>query len=155
VDSGGKLDTASVGQHTFTVEATDRVGNVDSEPFVYQVIYDFGGFFSPVDNPDVATNKAKAGSTIPVKFSLDGDQSLDIFEQGYPTSEPIACDPNDPLDAIEQTVGDDKSHLTYDATTDQYTYVWKTSKAWAGTCRQLVVKLDDGSEHLANFRLAK
>ena len=38
---------------------------------------------------------------------------------------------------------------------DQYTYVWKTNKAWAGTCRQLVVKLDDGTYHRANFNFTK
>jgi hypothetical protein len=39
-----------------------------------------------------------------------------------------------------------------DASTDQYTYVWKTEKAWANTCRQLVVKLKDGTFHRANFK---
>ena len=34
----------------------------------------------------------------------------------------------------------------------QYVYVWKTDKAWSGTCRQLVVKLSDNTEHRANFR---
>ena len=43
------------------------------------------------------------------------------------------------------------SGLTYDASTDQYNYVWKTEKAWVGSCRQLVVKLKDGTEHLASF----
>jgi len=32
-----------------------------------------------------------------------------------------------------------------------YVYVWKTDKSWARTCRQLVVKLDDGTSHRANF----
>jgi hypothetical protein len=35
---------------------------------------------------------------------------------------------------------------------DQYTYVWKTDRAWANTCRQLMLKLSDGSVHTANFR---
>ena len=30
-------------------------------------------------------------------------------------------------------------------------YVWKTDKAWAGTCRQLDVKLNDGTTHSAKF----
>jgi hypothetical protein len=33
--------------------------------------------------------------------------------------------------------------------------VWKTDKAWAGTNRQLVVKLADGTSHVANFKLTK
>jgi probable HAF family extracellular repeat protein len=154
VASGGKLDTASVGQHTFTVETKDEVGNVGSDSIVYQVIYDFTGFFRPVDNPDVL-NKAKAGSALPVKFSLGGDMGLDVFSSGSPSSRAIGCDSSDPVDAIEETVTAGSSSLSYDATTDLYTYVWKTNKAWAGTCRQLAVTLDDGSTHLANFKFVK
>jgi hypothetical protein len=47
------------------------------------------------------------------------------------------------------------SSLSYDAATDRYNYVWKTDKAWAGTCRQLVMKLTDGTEYKANFRLTR
>ena len=35
--------------------------------------------------------------------------------------------------------------LSYDAASQRYHYVWKTNKAWAGTCRQLIVTLVDGS----------
>jgi hypothetical protein len=128
-------------------------------------LYDFSGFFSPVDNPDVATNKAKAGSSIPVKFSLGGDQGLDIFATGtnpttnetftYPTSTAMTCDSTDELDAIEETVTAGGSSLQYDAALDQYTYVWKTNKAWAGTCRQLVVKLADDTYYRAYFQFVK
>lgn len=41
------------------------------------------------------------------------------------------------------------SSLSYDPTTDEYTYVWRTNKAWLNTCRQLVVKLNDGTFHRA------
>jgi hypothetical protein len=116
--------------------------------------YDWAGFYSPVDNPDVL-NKAKAGSSIPVKFSLGGDQGLDIFATGSPGSRQINCDSADAVDAIEETVTAGSSSLSYDATTDQYTYVWKTNKGWANTCRELVVKLDDGTEHLATFKFVK
>jgi hypothetical protein len=33
------------------------------------------------------------------------------------------------------------------------TYVWKTREGWSGTCRQLVVKLDDAEVYRANFKL--
>jgi hypothetical protein len=35
---------------------------------------------------------------------------------------------------------------------DVYTYSWVTSKAWKGTCRQFILKLADGTFHLANVR---
>jgi probable HAF family extracellular repeat protein len=151
VPAGANVDTASIGQKTFAVEGKDRAGNVTSESNVYSVIYDFGGFFSPVDNPDVL-NRVQAGSAIPVKFDLSGDQGLDIFAEGYPKSRQIDCDSTASVDLIEQTVAARESALSYDPATDQYIYVWKTQKAWAGTCRQFIMKLDDGTTHSANFK---
>ena len=110
------------------------------------------GFFSPVDNPPVE-NSVKAGQGIPVKFSLNGDQGLDIFATGYPKSQEIICDSSVEVDGIEETVSAGGGSLSYDSATDRYTYAWKTNKSWANTCRQLVVKLDDGTSHRANFRL--
>jgi probable HAF family extracellular repeat protein len=151
IPDGNNIDTASVGPKTFTVEAADDAGNIASENHTYGVVYDFGGFFSPVDNPDVL-NRVQAGSAVPAKFGLSGNQGLDIFAEGYPRSQRIGCDSTATVDNIEQTVGAGESGLTYDAAADQYSYVWKTSKAWGDTCRQLVVKLDDGTVHQANFR---
>ena len=114
--------------------------------------YNFTGFFQPVDNAPML-NVVKGGSSVPVKFSLDGDQGLDIFLSGYPVSKQVSCVSGSSLDDIEQTVMAGGSSLSYDPTTDQYSYVWKTEKAWAGTCRQLTVILKDGSIHYANFRI--
>jgi hypothetical protein len=58
----------------------------------------------------------KAGSAVPVKFSLSGDQGLNIFEAGYPKSQQIACDSTATVDGIEQTVTAGSSSLSYDAT---------------------------------------
>lgn len=113
--------------------------------------YNFTGIFQPVDNLP-ALNLATAGSSIPVKFSLNGDQGLTIFAAGYPASSPIACDASEPGAVIEETVNAGASSLSYNATSDQYSYVWKTNKSWKGTCRMLVVGLDDGTEHYAKFR---
>ncbi len=113
--------------------------------------FNFAGFFQPVDNlPGV--NIASAGSAIPVKFSLGGNQGLSILGAGSPASSPIPCDASDPGAVIEETVNAGGSGLSYDAATAQYTYVWKTDRAWKGTCRMLVVTLSDNSQHLAKFR---
>jgi hypothetical protein len=90
---------------------------------------------------------------VPVKFGLGGNRGLEIFATGSPSSEPIACDTQAPLDTTITTVSAGNSSLTYDAATDQYSYVWKTEKAWAGQCRQLTMKFVDGSQHIANFKL--
>jgi hypothetical protein len=47
------------------------------------------------------------------------------------------------------------SSLSYDAGTHTYTYVWKTDKAWANTCRQFVLGLNDGTFHRADFQFKK
>lgn len=113
--------------------------------------YNFSGFFQPVDNLPVF-NVTKAGNSIPIKFSLDGFQGMDIFLNGYPLSRQIACDSSAPLGNVEQTVNAGGSSLSYDMSADQYVYVWKTSKPWAGTCRQFIMILKDGSIHIANFK---
>jgi YVTN family beta-propeller protein len=118
---------------------------------IEDVVYSFSGFFRPVDNTPTL-NLTKAGSAIPVKFSLSGNQGLSILAAGYPKSQNINCDTSTPLDAIEETVTAGSSSLSYDPIADQYVYVWKTEKAWAGTCRQLIVRLNDGIDHVANFK---
>jgi hypothetical protein len=94
----------------------------------------------------------KTGAAVPVKFSLGGNQGLNIFAPGYPVSGQIACSASATVDVIEQTVTAGGSSLQFDPTSNQYTYVWKTNSAWSGTCRQLVVKLIDGTSHVANFQ---
>lgn len=113
--------------------------------------YNFNGFFQPVDNLPTL-NIASAGSSIPVKFSLGGNQGLAIFAAGFPASSQIQCDASEPGVVIEETVNAGNSSLSYNAPTDQYSYVWKTDRAWKGTCRMLVVKFNDDSQHFAKFR---
>ena len=116
----------------------------------YVVQYPFNGFFSPVDNEPVL-NVVKAGSAIPVIFSLSGNQGLDIFASGYPKSQMIACDASAPADGIESTVTAGGSSLSYDSSSGRYTYVWKTDKSWSG-CRALILKTKDGITHRADFK---
>jgi probable HAF family extracellular repeat protein len=144
------LVTTSVGLKSVSCTATDHAGNTATVSVGYQVVYAWAGFFQPVDNLPTL-NGVKAGRAIPVKFSLAGDQGLGIFAAGYPLSRQIACDSGAPLDDVEQTVAAGSSSLSYDPSSGQYTYVWKTDKTWALTCRQLVINLVDGTEQTANF----
>ena len=96
-------------------------------------------------------NVAKAGRAVPVKFSLDGYYDMDILKAGYPGSQQIDCDSLAAVDIVVKTVTAGSKELSYDESTQEYTYIWKTEKAWAGSCRQLILKLNDGTEHLAYF----
>ena len=98
-------------------------------------------------------NMAKAGTTIPIRFSLGRDQGLDIFATGYPKSETIPCNSSAPVDAIEEAVSG-KQGLSNNARTDRFEYEWATSSTWRD-CRQFVMKLKDGSLQRANFSFSK
>jgi len=140
-----------VGTTTVHATADDGNGHTSSCSFTVTVQYNFAGFFPPVGNLPTL-NVVQAGRAIPVKFSLSGNKGLGIFAPGSPSSGPIVCNSGDPATLLEETVTAGGSSLSYDPVADQYIYVWKTDPGWAGTCRQLVVQLNDGSIHRANFK---
>jgi hypothetical protein len=138
-----------VGATTVNATATDAAGNSSSCSFTVTVLYNFTGFFSPVSNLPTL-NLVNAGRAIPVKFSLSGNKGLDIFAANSPYTVAINCDGTAPSAEVTETLTAGESSLNYSP--DQYNYVWKTENSWVGTCRQLVVELNDGSEHRANFK---
>lgn len=150
-----RLDKHSLGQdRTLLVDfvrLTSRPRIVTPTATPTPVPYNFSGFFPPIDNLPVL-NVVKAGRAVPVKFSLGEDQGLNIFDVGYPQSQEITCDSSTLLDDIEETVSAGESTLSYNPETDQYSYIWKTNETWSNTCRQLIVKLSDGTYHRANFK---
>lgn len=131
-------------------------GTVTSlSPFALaQQAYRFTGFYPPVDNPPIV-NSVKAGQGVPVKFELGGNQGLDIFVGGAPSSQQIHCSTGAPLDVISETVSTGSSGLHYDATSGEYVYVWKSDKTWANTCRQLTLNFNDDSTRKVNFLFTK
>jgi hypothetical protein len=139
------------GSYTVTVSVTDKDGGTGFAATTHKVIFNWAGFFRPVDNPP-ALNVAKAGWIIPARFSLNGYQGLNIFAAGYPKSQTVACSALAQEVSVDETAAASASLLIYNPFTDRYIYIWKTDKAWAGTCRQLVVKLVDGTYHYANFK---
>ena len=141
--------TFPVGSNTVSCTATDSHGNTASGSFKVNVSYAWNGFFRPVDMAPML-NSSKAGSAIPLKFNLGGYQGMSIMAAGYPKSAPMSCG-GAAEDPLLETVTAGSSSLQYDASANQYIYVWKSEKSWAGTCRQIQVKLSDGSVHTANF----
>src|SRR5205085_378104 len=141
----------SVGTTTVNATATDASGNTSHCSFTVKVLYNFTGFLSPVANlPTI--NQVNAGRAIPMKFSLSGNKGLGILPAGSPDSQQIACDSGAPLSDLQDTTTAGSSSLSYDSGSDQYNYVWKTDSAWAGTCRQFVLQLNDGSVYYAKFK---
>ena len=127
-------------------------GTSDHDPNVasFYLPYDWSGFNSPVKNaPEI--NSAKAGSTVPLKFSLGGDMGLDVIADGYPVSQQIDGTTFAPIGGADQTVATGPD-LIYDPIANQYIYTWKTEKSWSGTYRQLILKLNDGTTHILYFK---
>ncbi len=141
----------NVGPTSVTATATDSHGNTASCTFIVKVLYNFTGFFSPVDNLPII-NQMNAGRAVPTKFSLSGNKGLNIFAAGSPNSVQVTCSTGVPVSDVEETVTAGNSTLSYEAGSDRYNYVWKTENSWANTCRQLNVVLNDGTTHSALFR---
>ncbi len=113
--------------------------------------YPFRGFLAPYKNPP-KVNTVKAGSTLPLKFSLHGNRGLKVIASGFPQSAKVSCSkPTSILGSAATTSG----NLSYARKTDTYTYALKSAKSYAGTCRAVQVRLKDGSRHNALFRFTK
>jgi hypothetical protein len=144
-----------VGPQTLSVVFTPSDANYTaaSKSVQVSVVYRFAGFFTPVRNAPV-TNVVRAGRTIPIKFSLGRYEGLQVLKPEAPTSSIMACRVIAPSE-ISDDDADDDSPGGLRAEGHMYTYQWKTDRAWAGTCRRLVLALADGTRHEALFRFVK
>jgi hypothetical protein len=120
----------------------------------FPIVYTFTGFLRPVFNPPTV-NVASAGTSIPVRFSLGGNEGLSVLASGSPTSASIVCVPGAPLHLIDEFEVPGPSRLVYNKLTNRYIYIWQTIEAWGGTCRKLTVTLADGTVHTAVFRFTR
>jgi predicted extracellular nuclease len=136
---------------TVGVQVTGPTGLTATDTATINVIWNFGGFAGQ-NQERPASNTAKAGSNLTIRFSLGGDQGLAVIAAGYPRSGAYTCGGTPLLDATEPTTGDG---LTFSVNTGQYSYPWKTSKSWANTCRTFILKLGDGTYHYVDVLFIK
>jgi hypothetical protein len=145
-----------VGTFTYSVNATDKAGNTAAKVVSYTVVYDFVGFKPPIQNPSVV-NILNAGRTVPVKWQIPNGKGGFISDLSVVTSiqfQKVACkDYNSGLENPVLAATSGSSGLGYDTTANQYIYNWKTDKSMAGGCYVLILRLNDSSEHRANFSL--
>lgn len=152
-----RVDFKSPGQQA-SLYSPDAYRSSDQDPvivgldlFAPPASYTFGGFMAPV-SPYPTENVVRAGQSVPLQFSLGGDQGTAIFSSGFPESRPFTCDWTTVTGSSTEAMSAGASGAQYDASADSYTWVWKTDAAWAGTCRELVVRLADETVHRARFR---
>lgn len=149
---GAAVDTGSVGESTFRVDAADAAGNSAVARSLYRVVYPFEGFLSPVRNRP-GTNRRLAGLPVPIRFELDGDRGPDVVEEGWPRVARIECGSGE-----EPADGEPARHprwfkeLAFRRRKERYVFMWRTERDWAGTCRQFMLKLDDGTVKRADFQ---
>jgi hypothetical protein len=156
VANGTALDTSAPGAKTFEVSATDNAGNRASKSVVYSVAYDFDGFMWPLQNlPKV--NRWKAGRPVPVRFSLGSYRGPAPVAAGYPRVAPVACGTDAQAAGAEKAAGSWKKTSAAQAKRGRgaYRFLWKTEKKWAGSCRQLLLKLNDGTLHSVEFQFVR
>jgi len=144
------VSTNASGDVTITVNSTHAsrwlVGTKqeDAPAFTFQ------GFKKPVLTAPTL-NKDKAGSTIPIKFSLGGDFGLNVLAEGSPTSQKVNCTTlalkGDEIAAVSAN----KKDLKFNDN-DYYRYDWKTLKGWDDTCRQFKLTFTTGETAVTYFK---
>jgi TolB protein len=148
VANGDALDTGTIGTKTFTVNATDDRGKTTSLTRAYTVVYAFTGFDSPVSSSG-SIDAAKAGDSVPLKFSLRGYQGLGAVART--TSQAVSCTDWSSLGASASAQG----KLSYSAASDRYLDVVGTDPSWKGTCRTVDLELADGTHHAVHVHFTK
>jgi hypothetical protein len=156
VPDGSAIDTSSVGAKAFTVNAADNAGNPNSATVSYNVVYNFSGFSSPVDNAPTL-NVAKAGQAIPLKWRIVDANGLPVtnLSSVSVTVASLSCSLGTTTDALEEyTSGDSGLQNLGDG---YYQFNWKTPKTYANSCKTLKLNLGEGSgfEHTALFKFTK
>ncbi len=148
VPDGAALDTSTPGPASFRVRALDAAGNSASLTVDYRVAYDFGGFLAPLEDPP-ALNRWLAGRPVPVRFSLNGDHGLDAVEGVEVAEADCGAGARPASGAPARLV---KGYgVRYRPRLDRYSFLWRSERSWAGECRQLLLRLDDGSVRRADF----
>jgi len=147
VADGAALDTTTPGTHSFTVNATDAVGNHSTVTVSYGVRFPWLGWQPPLsgDRP----NAAQAGRTIPIGFGVAGAGHANVIASVAVA--PVACGGSSAVAAGDPSATAADWSVPGNHGGGDSMLLWRTSKAFGGSCRQLLVQLSDGSVHRLTF----
>jgi len=108
----------------------------------------FGGFRAPIQAPPTV-NVEDAGGTVPVKFALSEQGGAPDVAAVF-ASRQVDCTTLAPTGAFEPVRTPGSRELKN--SDDLFHFNWKTDASWIGTCRQLIVRLQDVADPVAYFR---
>jgi len=97
-----------------------------------------------------------AGDAVPMTFGLGGNRGLDVLGNTHSfASQQVDCTTLEPLQFAVTTPTEAKARtqLRYNRGRDKYSYLWDTEEEWAGTCRQFIVTVEDGTQHRVAVQL--
>ena len=147
IANGDSLDTASLGIKSFSVVASDMVGNSATQTLSYPVTYGVSPLFDQ-------TRSYKLDTMAPLKLQLS-----DAKGTNYSTSTLILTPSRlEKLDDTASTVladdlgsGDPDSTFRYDAALEGYIYNLSTKGLTQGTWKQYFTVVGDPVEHSVSF----
>ncbi len=139
-NSDGIYSVENLNGTGLTVTTNGATTSVDSTNVV-MVGALFGGFFQPVDNIGVL-NSLKAGQAVPLKWRLtkpNGSPITDLASVSLSVGG-LNCSAGAMIDDLEEiaTVSSGLQNLG----NGNYQINWKSSSAYAGTCKVLYLKID-------------
>jgi hypothetical protein len=149
------VDTSTAGTKQYTVTAEDFAGNTSSQTVTYTVSgFRLEGPFDPL-KPVPFLNKQTAGNTAPIKFRVfrpDGTEVTDTAVLKSVTSQKMSCtSPFGGLSAFVAAV----SNPPFRYSSGFFIFNMVTDKAWANTCRRVVVTLTDLTSMEIYLKLVK
>jgi hypothetical protein len=153
VADGAWVNTRTAGARTFRVTASDAVSLSASltHGFNVESSFNWQGFLAPIVHPSTL-NLVSRGTLVPIRWQLpDGRGGFVSNTASFASATvgSLSCGgaPSVPLnDTASGPAG-----ISYDASTQTFTYNWQTGGNWSG-CRRLTIKLRDNSTHELRFR---
>jgi hypothetical protein len=145
-------NSAGVGGFGYAAAVGDKAGNSRAAAASWSVVYGFGGFAAPLNDPAVtpgaATSIFKAGSTVPVAFSLKKANGQVATPTNKPTWVSVVkgAKTTAPVnEAVSNAAGTSGSAFVW--RNSRWEFNWSTKGLAAGYLYRIGVKLDDGTTH--------
>ncbi|MDR5682727.1 MAG: PxKF domain-containing protein [Armatimonadota bacterium] len=153
------FNATAVGSHQINGTYSGDINHTGSGgSAALSVTYNFVGFLPPImfTNPSPGFNAVRAGSTVPVKWRLLDANGAYVSALSAVVSiqvVPIHCTSEAEAGVPEEATATGGTSLRYDSTENQYVFNWQTQRDWGNHCYRLLLNLDDGKTHSADFRL--